>query len=177
MSVNQGIRANIKSIADSAMSKLNPRGLSEEEVNNRYMKVKAKQREALALLDEIMNSDAEYELKMQSMSMLADEYEKLMNDYIMKSYTLDAIDFDMLPNELRKSFENEFDRMTVHLAGYASLHPDIVPGHTVASTVDIMLRSPELLNDNYHRYVSEVVGGFRRRVETMLYESLNSEQN
>ena len=176
-SVNQGIRANIKSIADSAMSKLNPRGLSEKEVNDRYLNVKAKQREALALLDEIIESDADYDTKMQTMSELADKYEALMNDYIMKSYTFDAIDFDMLPNELRKSFANEFDKMTVHLAGYASLHPDIVPGHTVASTVDIMLRSPELLNDNYHRYVSEVVGGFRRRVETMLYESLTGEQN
>lgn len=176
-SVNQGIRANIKSIADSAMSKLNPRGLSEKEVNDRYLNVKAKQREALALLDEIIESDADYDTKMQTMSELANKYEALMNDYIMKSYTLDAIDFDMLPNELRKSFANEFDKMTVHLAGYASLHPDIVPGHTVASTVDIMLRSPELLNDNYHRYVSEVVGGFRRRVETMLYESLTGEQN
>ena len=176
-SVNQGIRANIKSIADSAMSKLNPRGLSEKEVNDRYLNVKAKQREALALLDEIIESDADYDTKMQTMSELANKYEALMNDYIMKSYTLDAIDFDMLPNELRKSFANEFDKMTVHLAGYASLHPDIIPGHTVASTVDIMLRSPELLNDNYHRYVSEVVGGFRRRVETMLYESLTGEQN
>ena len=176
-SVNQGIRANIKTIADSAMRKLNTRGLSSEDANDRYLKVKAKQREALALLDEIVNSDAEYEYKMQTMGELADKYEALMNDYIMKSYTLDAIDFDMLPNELRKSFANEFDKMTVHLAGYASLHPDIVPGHTVASTVDIMLRSPELLNDNYHRYVSEVVGGFRRRVETMLYESLTGEQN
>ena len=174
--IGEGIISGIDKLASKARE-MPKAGWTNQELNDRRTEIRGAQQNARKWLKYFKNSDLPYDKKMEMMQRVSQVYTAVMNNYIYKSVSLENLDFNALPNELRKSFANEFDKMTVHLAGYASLHPDIVPGHTVASTVDIMLRSPELLNDNYHRYVSEVVGGFRRRVETMLYESLTGEQN
>lgn len=173
-SAGAGVYANVEKLANNAIGAINKKGLEAKEANDRRVEIISARNEAQREIGACIKSDLSYEEKMEQIQAIADKYEGIMDDFIAKSFSLDDIDFSALPNELQKAFRSEFNHMRVLLAGYACMYPNIVPGHTVESTVDIMLRHPETLEKSHREYAEDNLSLFRDRVETMLYEYLTT---
>lgn len=173
-SAGAGVYANVEKLANNAIGVINKKGLEAKEANDRRVEIISARNEAQREIGACIRSDLPYEEKMEQIQAIADKYEGIMDDFIAKSFSLDDIDFSVLPDELQKAFRSEFNHMRVLLAGYACMYPNIVPGHTVESTVDIMLRHPETLEKSHREYAEDNLSLFRDRVETMLYEYLTT---
>ena len=173
-SAGAGVYANVEKLANTAIGAINKKGLEAREANTRRTEVISARNDAQREIGACIESDLPYEEKMEQIQAIADKYKGIMDDFIAKSFSLDDIDFSALPNELQKAFRSEFNHMRVLLAGYACMYPNIVPGHTVESTVDVMLRHPETLEKSHREYAEDNLALFRDRVETMLYEYLTT---
>ena len=130
-----------------------------------------------ALDDLFADREMSFDDKIQAMQDLEEDGLERLKKFTKSCISLGDIDFSELPNWLQKAFRSEFNHMRVLLAGYACMYPNIVPGHTVESTVDIMLRHPETLEKSHREYAEDNLSLFHDRVETMLYEYLTTLQN